>query len=445
MKLLSKVVWSEGMYLSPHHFQTQNRYSEDSLRTVTETLWFEPYGLAGCTLDPEAVRNGTVVMIHARGIMPDGLCFNAPESDPLPQPMAIADLFPPAADHIIIYLTVPARKNGGSNCAMPGEPANSHRYVAEERELRDANTGGDGRTILIGRKNLSLDTNEGQNRTTLPIARVIRDGAKGFLYDPEFVPPLLKISANEGLMLRLRRLIEILDEKSASLALRAVGPARDFSTGEIASYWLRHAINSAVVVLRHLWISKRAHPEELFLEMSRLAGALCTFGLDSHPRSLPAYDHENLTKCLSTLDRHIREHLEILMPTNCISISLTPGAPYFFEGKVTDSRALGRAQWILGIRANIGESALISLPPQLVKFCSTRFVGELVKRALPGLRLTHLSSPPPAVPRKVEMQYFGITKTGPCWDHIVETQEVGVYVPGELPDAELELLVVLEA
>ena len=47
-----------------------------------------------------------------------------------------------------------------------------------------------------------------------------------------------------------------------------------------------HAVNSGLAALRHLRISKRGHPEELFMEMSRLGGALCTFALDSHPRTL---------------------------------------------------------------------------------------------------------------------------------------------------------------
>jgi type VI secretion system protein ImpJ len=31
MKFLSRVVWSGGMHLGPHHFQTQSRYFEDTL------------------------------------------------------------------------------------------------------------------------------------------------------------------------------------------------------------------------------------------------------------------------------------------------------------------------------------------------------------------------------------------------------------------------------
>src|SRR3954447_127365 len=444
MRLLSSVVWSEGMYLAPQHFQAQNRYFEDSLRTYAEALCFRPYGLAGWELEADALRNGSVVLLHARGILEDGLCFNAPDSDALPEPLALADRFPTSADRVTIYLAIPKRRDGAANCALDRGAADGRRYIAEERTVPDENTGAADRPIMMSRRNLALFTGETlpSDRCALPVARVLRDGAGGFVYDPAFVPPLLQISADPGLMVRLRRLIEILDAKAAS-----VGPsdreAGEFSTRDIAAFWLLHAINSGLAALRHLWMSKRGHPEELFLEMSRLGGALCTFAPDSHPRSLPKYDHDDLSACFAALDRHIREHLDAALPSNCLSIPLRPGAPYLFDGEVTDTRALGRADWILGIRANIGQGALIASPPQLVKLCSARFVGELVKRALPGLALRHLPTPPRAIPRKVEMQYFGVSRSGPAWEDIVKTKQVGVYVPGEFPGAELELLVVL--
>jgi type VI secretion system protein ImpJ len=206
-----------------------------------------------------------------------------------------------------------------------------------------------------------------------------------------------------------------------------------------------HAVNSGLAPLKHLWMSKRGHPEELYLEMSRLAGALCTFALDSHPRDIPLYNHDRLDETFGLLDRHIRRHLETIVPTNCISVPLTMTASFFYEGKITDQRCLARSRWILAIRAATGEVELITKTPQLVKFCSSQFVPELVRRALPGLPLTHLPVPPAAVSAKADHQYFGITRSGPCWEHLVQTKQAGVYVPGDLPDPEMELLVVLES
>jgi predicted component of type VI protein secretion system len=45
----------------------------------------------------------------------------------------------------------------------------------------------------------------------------------------------------------------------------------------------------------------------------------------------------------------------------------------------------------------------------------------------------------------VETQYFGLGKDGPCWEHMNKTRKVGVYVPGEFRDPEIEILVVLES
>jgi len=77
--------------------------------------------------------------------------------------------------------------------------------------------------------------------------------------------------------------------------------------------------------------------------------------------------------------------------------------------------------------------------------CSAKFIVELVKRAVAGLPLLHLPMPPAAISTRVETQYFSISKTGPFWDNIVQTTKVGIYVPGELPEPELELLVVLDS
>jgi type VI secretion system protein ImpJ len=445
MKFLSRVVWSEGMYLGPHHFQAHSRYFEDSIQFAVSTLWYEPYGLLGCALDEEALRNDTLSLVHARGIFSDGMPFMMPESDALPPPRPIGALFPPTRDRLTVSLAVPERKPQGLNTALSAG-ADQARFRAETRAFRDETTGSDERPVQFGRKNirLLLDIEPADGLVLLPLAQVVRDGSGHIVVDPDFIPPSLQISASERLMLLLRRMIEILEEKSSAMG-GAPNATGSFSPRDIANFWLLHAVNSALAPLRHLWISKRSHPEELFLELSRLAGALCTFALDSHPRTLPFYDHNRLRESFDALDRHIRAHLETIVPTNCLAIPLQKMRDYFYEGEIADTRCLGRAQWVFGIRSTVGFDEVIAKTPPLVKVCSARFVGELVRRAIAGLSLAHLPVPPPAIHAKVEMQYFSINRAGPFWDNIVQTRRVGIYVPGDFPDLEVELLVILES
>ena len=460
MKYLSRVVWSEGMYLGPHHFQAQSRYFEDSIGFTTRSLWFEPWGVVGAQLDGEALKNGTVSLLHARGILPDGLVFQMPESDPLPEPRNIADLFPAARDRVTVLLAVAPRRPEGANTFMSGNgaasPSNGRaglRYSAEIQTLHDETTGRDEKPVHLGRKNirLLLDTEPADDLITMPVARIMRDGSGHFVFDEAFIPPAVEISASDRLMSMLGRLIEILEEKSSRFTRSASGTGgtprnwAEFSTREIANFWLLHTVNSAMAPLRHQYLSKRGHPEELFVEMLRLGGALCTFAIASHPRDLPLYDHRNLDVCFGALDEHIRVHLETIVPTQYLEIPLVKRADFFYEAVVTDQRALDRSRWIFAVRSAVSEPELISKTPQLVKLCSKDFVPQLVKRALPGMALTHLSVPPSAIPVKADFQYFSVSRTGPCWDHIVKTRQLGLYVPGDLPAPTVELLVILEA
>ncbi|HEY3454177.1 MAG TPA: type VI secretion system baseplate subunit TssK [Bryobacteraceae bacterium] len=447
MKSLSRVVWWEGMYLGPHHFQAQSRYFEDSIRFCVSMLWSRAFGVASYALDTEALKNGTVNLLHASGILPDGLAFNMPDSDPLPEPRNFAKLFPPTRYTLTVLLAITARRPDGRNCALQeGEADESVRFVRQTTAIADETTGHDEKSVGLGRKNfrLVLDSELTDDTVRLPIARIMRSGSGDFIPDPEFIPPCIQVGASPRLMELTGRLIEIMEEKSLSLARSGAGDV-SFSTRDIASFWFRHTVNASLAPLRHHYLSKRGHPEELFLELSRLAGGLCTFALDSHPRMLPAYDHNNPDVCFAALDKQIREHLELIIPTNCVQIELTKTADYIYAGPITDERCVGRATWLLGLRSDIGEVDLITKAPQLIKICSEKFVGELVRRALPGLALSHVSSPPPAVAPRAETQYFVINRSGPFWDNIVQTRRVGIYIPGDIPNPGIDLLAVLES
>jgi type VI secretion system protein ImpJ len=447
--MLSRVVWSEGMHLGPHHFQVQNRYFEDLVHFTSSALAFEPWGLSGIQVDHDALRNGIFSLVHARGLFPDGMAFLIPELDQTPDPRQLGDIFPPMDDYLDMHLAVAPLDMKGPNCTAPGKPANGLRYTANEIEVPDEMTGTDMKRLAVGRKNLQLlSAAEVGGRVSIPIARVLRETANQFKLEPNFIPPVLRLQASERLMVLLRRIVDMLEERARQMVRPkdlAAGTAAGFSAEGISNAWFLHCVNAAVTPLRHLLTQQSAHPEDLFVEMSRLAGALCTFGLDSHPSTLPRYQHLHLTKVFNDLDGHIREHLELIVPSNCVRMPIKKVSEYFWETPVNDQRVLSHSRWILALRAKMGEADLLSGAPRLVKVCSKEFLPKLVSRALPGLKMVHLPVAPPAVSPRVDYQYFGIDRAGPCWDHIVATREVAIYVPGEIPEPNVELMVVLES
>ncbi len=448
MKFLSRVVWSEGMHLSPQHFQMQSRYFEDTLWFLIGSLRNHPWGLMSLSLDPDAIRNGLAVVRHASGIFPDGLVFEFPDSDPPPQSVTLKDLFSPTDSEIVLHLAVPARTAQTLDSSHTNAPG--FRYGAVESKLRDETISEDEYPVTLGRKNLLLLSTAQlkPDLVSFPVARVLRDGKGGFLSDPAFLPPLLRIGVVDDLLLRLKRLADLIEQK-ITVTRRGKKVDGQFVAGtsalDVANYWFLHALCSALPALRQQLVARAGHPEELFTILSELAGSLCTFSLDSTPATLPMYDHLNLNLVFSQLEDHIYRHLEIIVPSNTITLDFRRFDQSVHVAQVLDERCFRRARWILGVRSDVPESLIMRATPTLVKICSAEGVIKLVQRALQGLELIHLPVPPSALSAQADMLYFSIAMAGPCWQHILATRNVGVYLPAELGNAVFELTVITEA
>jgi type VI secretion system protein ImpJ len=384
-------------------------------------------------------------VVHARGIMPDGMPFCFP-LDALPEPLDIAERFSPTQESHLVLLTIAPHKADRANLVGNGADG---RFVSVAVPTADDTTGRDEKAVSVASKRfrLMLDAEEVSDLISLPIARVRRDGAGRFIYDPAWVPPCIQIGASERLMDWLARLIDLLESRADALASdrRGEGAVSRFAPGEIAGFWLSHAINSALPRLRHLLSVRTAHPEALFTELSRLAGALCTFSLGSQPRSLPAYDHDDLAGCVGALERHIRDHIEVILPTRALTIPLSAAAEFLFAAKVTDPRALGRGRWYLAVDSDIGASDVIARVPKLAKICSNKHIARLVREAFPGLPLEHVPQPPHELSPRPGTQYFAVsTADHPCWGFIRETAEVAVYLPAAVPVVRIEMKIIPE-
>ena len=448
MKFLSRVVWSEGMHLGPHHFQTQSRYFEDTLWFLSSNLRQDPWGFLHYSLDTEAMRNGLAILSFASGILPDGLIFDLPDCDSVPDPAHLSNLFSSIDSEIILYLAIPPRQDQGLDCDQ-GSGSNA-RYSAVQRTLRDDSVGQGESTISFARKNLVL-VSEAQlaaDAISFPIARVFRDGQGGFASDLDFIPPCLRISASESLILLLHRLAQAIEEKIVSTRnMRQSSGGFELGTSalDVANYWFLHALGSSLPALRHHLQDRRSHPEDVYRDLARLAGALSTFALESSQEEIPAYRHRDLTSTFKEMDALIRRYLEVVSPSNSVTLQFRKADSYIYVADVKDERCFRRSRWIFGVRSSVADSVILRQTPALVKVCSAEGVTKLVQRALPGLELMHVPVPPAALHAQADMHYFSISLSGACWQHILQTKQVGVYVPGDLGDATFELTIIMEA
>jgi type VI secretion system protein ImpJ len=448
MRQLQPVVWAKGTFLTPQHLQAQDRFLENLLQFRIDTLNFRPWGFSNLEIDREALPAGDFTIKTAQGLMPDGLPFDIPGSDAPPAQKSLEEYFEGDRISIDIFLAIPAHVEGGLNISMPTGGADT-RYLSEVIDIRDENTGLSEKPVQVARKNLRFLAGEEAREGTpaLKVARVQRNDAGLFELDPAFIPPLLNISASDRLVSIARGLLEILVARSSMLAGMRRQKNRelaDFTASDIANFWLLFTINSHLPLFRHILESRRGHPEAVYSAMNSIAGALTTFSKEIEPLDLPAYDHGALGECFDAMDEKLRELLDTVVPTNFVSLPLKLEQPSIYATALDDEKYLQNTQMYLAVKSGLQKGSLIGRAPQLMKVCSATHIDHLIRQALGGVSMRHVAAPPASIPMKLDYEYFSLSQSGPAWEAVQRARNFAVYVPAEITDPQLELVILFE-
>jgi len=446
MKQLQPVIWSKGTFLTPQHLQAQDRFLEDTLSFRIQALRFCPWGFREFVINQELLSDGQFAISRASGIFPDGLLFDVPDADAAPPLKSLREFFDQDMTSMDIYLAVPEYHEKGRNLSPSGETGS--RYLAEVITLRDDNTGQNEKPVQVARKNMRLlvETENREGWSTLRVANVQRTEADTFALNPRFVPPLIEIGASEYLSGILRGMVEVLSARSAQLSAgrrQKNQNLADFTVTDIANFWLLYTVNSHLPAFNHLFENKQAHPEELYAAMASLAGSLTTFSANVRPRELPLYQHDSLGPVFTDLDQKLRSLLETVVDTNLVSLPLKQVQNSIYATAIEQDKYLANTRMYLAVSSEAAEETIIKRVPQLVKVCSATHIDHLVKQALPGVQLTHLPNPPSAIPVKLKYQYFSLNQSGPAWEAVGRARNFAAYVPGDFPNPNLELLILL--
>ena len=447
MKQLQPVLWSKGTFLTPQHMQLQDKFLEDSMNFRVQALQFCAWGFTELVLDQELLTQGQLAVTRASGIFPDSLPFEIPGPDQPPPSKSIEEFFDPDVRSLDFYLTIPDYKDKGLNVSGLGRVANA-RYLAEIANVRDDNTGAGEKPIQIARKNLRLlaENESREGSSVLRVANIEKSETGAFRLNPRFVPPLLEVHASDYLRGIVNGILEILSAKSTQLSgwrRQKNQSLADFTTADIANFWLLYTVNSNIPVLSHLLQGQRCHPQELFAALTGLGASLTTFSANIRPRDLPIYDHGSLSKVFSELDEKLRVLLETVVPTNVVSLALKVVSNTIYATAVDQDKYLKNTRMYLAISADASEETIIRRVPQLVKTCSATHIDQLISNALPGIALTHIPSPPSAIPIKTHYQYFSLNQSGAAWETVMRARNFAAHVPAEIANPQMELIILL--
>ncbi|AVJ26358.1 type VI secretion system baseplate subunit TssK [Achromobacter spanius] len=446
MSYSAKVLWGEGLFLRPQHFQRQDAYHEDRLAEMARVLHPYAWGLRSARFDASALANGMLRATEMSAVFPDGELYSAPHGDELPPPVALTAL--DGVTEAVFYLAIhPLKAIGGNYRDAQATGSFDSRYTHSNTPAPDLYTGAASAELAFLRKDVRL-ISEFEPRDELlaiPVARVRRTASASYELDTTFVAPSLSLTASGALHELLRRLLDALQAKVNALYGFHREPSKniiEFRSGDVASFWLLHTANEAYATLSHLFHHPQLHPERLFQELARLAGALMTFSKVHTLADLPVYRHDAPGPAFARMDEILRDLLETVISTRYFSIVLEELRPSFHMGRLDSEKLDETTSLYLAVQAAMPAAELSESVPMRFKVGAPEDVDKLVLSAMPGVPLSYTPQVPPAVPVKPGAVYFALQTRGSLYDRMLQARSIAIYAPAGIPELKLDLIAV---
>jgi type VI secretion system protein ImpJ len=435
----NKVIWSEGLFLRPQHFQQSDRYIERLVRSRVAALRPYPWGITELKLNREMLALGKFAVEEAHGVLEDGTPFGIPDDTDHPAPLDV----PETTRNSIVYLALPGYQPGALEAAPAAAVESAARFAIHEQEITDAVAAGRGLVgIEVGKLRVRLVL-EGADRAgliCLGLARIAEVRAdKQIVLDDSFVSPTLDCAASKNLAAFLVEIHGLLHHRGEALGGR-VADSGTRGVAEIADFMLLQVINQYEPLFSHLHAAQHIHPETFYSVALQLAGELATFTAASkRPPVFPHYRHDDLAATFAPLMRSIRHSLSAVLEQTAVAIPLQERRYGVHVAPVLDKTLLTTAAFVLSVAANIEAERLRRQFPSQIKLGTVENIRELVNSALPGIALRPLPVAPRQIPFHVGRSYFELDRTSPHWKALQTSGGLALHVAGDFPGLEMEL------
>ncbi len=435
----SRVVWSEGMFLRPQHFQQAQRYHEFTQRQLTLGAEGHFWGFHSLLLDTASLAIGKVAIASATGVMPDGTPFSFPGVNDAPADVNISETVKARR----IMLCLPVYRQGGEEVSFEDDGRSLARYCVADEDSPDQNSvGGDPAPIQTAHLRLRL-LPEGEipeGWMTLSVCQVTeRRNDLSVALDENHIAPMVVVHESALLGGFLRELAGLLHHRGEALAARLSAPGRG-GVSEVADFLMLQLVNRYEPLVVHLSQLRTLHPERLYAELLTLAGDFTTFTRDSRrPGDYPAYNHDALASCFLPLMADLRRSLSMVLEQNAFQIELLERAYGVRVAIIANPELIKTATFVLAVTTELpGEQVRKQFPTQ-VKIGPVERIRDLVNLHLPGVGLRPLPVAPRQIPYHAGNNYFELDTSSEFWRGLERSGGLAMHIAGDFPGLKLEL------
>lgn len=442
MKGLQRVVWSEGMLVSPQHLQQADLYHERLLDCRLAASTPLSWGIMAVEIDAGALAAGQLVVKRFSGVLPDGLPLDLKAGDPeSPAARPIGTNFPPALQALEVFLAVPKEREGvpsvaaemGDGKSPVGKAAIRTRFRSGSQKIVDMTGEAADLSMAFAQRNLTIMFgNEARDDyESIKIAEIVRDAGGALLVSDAFIPSVLTIAASPFLMGAVQRLLALMVAKQRQLAAERAqrdSASVEFGANDVTRYLQLSALNATIPFLVHAGRNGELSPRELFLFLIQSAGALSTFSVDTDPSAFPPFIFTDLRSTFEELFALLTGLLRANLREMCVRVPIEVHEG-IHVGALNDERILKCQQFVLGAQSSMPVEQLARELAGRAKIASWSQLPFLMRQATRGVNLQVTHRPPPEIPVRAGVVYFLMDTSVEHWRHVLAERKVAVYAP----------------
>lgn len=437
----NKIIWSDGLFVKPHHFQQQTRYLENLSHQMNSGSDPHVFGFTSLTVNTELLSLSKVALVEATGVMPDGTVFSIPESDVSPAVLDISEGF---TANEIVYLCLPLTIDGGVE-VQETESSNAKiaaRFIADKISFRDNTVhAGELSEVKIARAKpiLMLGSEDLSAYSKLAVAKIIEKRSDGALIlENNFYPTMFSISSAPPLRQFLSELTDGVEQRSIMIASR-IGKPDQNGVADVSDFLLLQALNRIGPLLKHYARMPVLHPRFVYELLIQIIGELSTFLSDRKcAPDLPIYNHELPELCWPEVTQNLRQLVSATLVANAVPIPHERKLHGYIIAPVPEKELVQNSEFVLAVKANVTQQRLHRDFAAQSKVSSIEKIRELVGKQLPGIPINLMPVAPRQLPYHAGYSYFALDKTSKAWVQMDNSQGFAFHIAGEFPELELQ-------
>lgn len=434
-----QVLWTEGIYLSPQHFQLWEREVREDVWLRQRIMTTYPSGILSMDI---SCSNGQVSLRAFQGVLPDGSPVSIPGRHAAP-PARQAPSGPESLRRGV-WLALPEEHSTLANLSGPGvlHPA---RYQASKVRAPDVYGDAEIADIDVGVSQFRLlyDGESFDGLVAIKLGELCRDGNGVWALSTAFIPLCLRCDTSPLLMGMLRDLCDRLAARLAALQpRRELALATEGFGDGLKVMWVSMVLSQGLARLRHALQLGSHAPERVYVDLASLAGQLAVFHATPLPADLPVFRSEQTYDVFRDMMSKIVALLDISFPTGFQRIDLTRRDDHTRVCKLDGVGDLETQQVYLFVRGLSTTGGTLKDLLAKAKVSADDQIDHLAVHDLPGIDLQPTEAGQARLPDQPDGYYLKLRAAGIRWERLLETRSLATYFPDRFAQLEAAIFLV---